>query len=319
MRKKISFIIPVYNESKNIALIYQALIIEFDKFKGNFECEIIFVNDGSKDDSYEKIKELTKSDGRVKLIDLSRNFGKEVALVAGLRELNGDLAIIIDADLQHPPHLIPEFIKKWEAGSEMVVGIRKKNSGAGLLKRLTSFVFYSIINLLGAAEIESRSTDYRLLDKKVIEAFNLFTEHNRISRGLLDWLGFKRSYVYFDAGIRINGKPSYSKKKLFNLAVSSIISHSLFPLKLAGYLGILIIFFSGPLGAFIFIDKYIFDDYTGYNFSGPALLALLNLFLTGIILSCLGIISLYIGNIQNEVRNRPLYVIREKKNLSKKH
>ncbi len=318
MKKIISFVVPIYNESKNIALIYKALILELEKIKDFFDYEIIFVNDGSKDNSLEEIKELADIDPKVKLIDFSRNFGKEIALTAGLKASIGDLAIIIDADLQHPPKLIIEFIEKWQSGIEMVVGIRKKNRGSNIFRKVASFVFYNFIYLLGATEIEARSTDYRLLDRKVIDAFNKFSEHDRISRGLLDWLGFKKDYIYFEADLRVNGESAYCKTKLFNLALSSIISHSLFPLKLAGYLGMLIIFFSGPLGIFIFVDKYLFNNFTGYNFSGTAMLALLNMLLTGITLSCLGLISLYIGNIQNEVKNRPLYVVREKKNFDTK-
>lgn len=174
------------------------------------------------------------------------------------------------------------------------------------------------MKFLSQTKITANATDFRLVDRKVIDEFNRLTEHNRITRGLLDWLGFKREYVYFEAQPRANGKVSYNKIKLFKLATSALITHSLFPLRFAGYLGLIIILFSGPLGLFIFIDKYLIGDPFGYNFSGPAVLAVLILFLVGIILCCLGLIALYIGNIQSEVLNRPIYIVRSKKNFDQK-
>ncbi len=317
MVKLISTIIPSHNEQENIDLICQAIVAQFEKMGGAFDYEIIFVDDGSTDESLEKIINLSQKNPKVKFIQFSRNFGKEVALTAGLNYCSGDAAIIIDADLQHPVELIPEFIAKWQGGAEMVIGIRKNGKRKGLVKKIGSTVFYKTMNLIGETKISSHSTDYRLIDRKVINEFNRFTERNRITRGLLDWLGFQKAYLEFDPQERIRGKASYNKIKLVKLALSSFVSHSLFPLRFAGYLGLLIILFSGPLGLFIFIDKYILADATGFNFSGPAILAVLNLFFTGIILSCLGLIALYIGNIQNEAMNRPMYVIREK-NLEKK-
>ena len=173
-----------------------------------------------------------------------------------------------------------------------------------------SYFFYKIINRISATKIIPNATDFRLLDKKVIIEFNKFTEKSRITRGLIDWLGFKREYIYFNAPKRINGKASYSFIKLCKLALNSFVSMSLFPLKFAGYLGILITIGAGLMGLFIFIEKYILNDPWRLNFSGPAILAIIILFLVGIILSCLGLIALYIANIHNEVTNRPIYIIR---------
>ncbi len=154
------------------------------------------------------------------------------------------------------------------------------------------------------------STDFRLIDRKIINEFNKFSEHNRITRGLLDWLGFRTDFVYFEANERANGQASYNFVKLFKLSTSTFVTHSLFPLRFAGYLGILIIMLSGPLGLFIFLDKYIWHDPFNFYFSGTATLAVIILFLVGIILACLGLIALYIGNIQSEVMGRPMYVVR---------
>ncbi|NUM25232.1 MAG: glycosyltransferase family 2 protein [Candidatus Buchananbacteria bacterium] len=315
MAKLISVIIPVNNEEANIPLIYQAVKDQLIKLGSDFDYEIIFVDDGSTDKSNFAVTRLCDADPKVKLIEFSRNFGKEVATTAGLHEASGDAAIIIDADLQHPASLIPDFVARWTQGFDMVVGVRNNNESESVIKRLGSVAFYKAMKLIGETKLASRTTDYRIIDRKVIDEFKRFTEHNRITRGLLDWLGFKKEYIYFTALTRQHGKPSYSKIKLVKLALSTFVSHSLFPLKFAGYLGIIIVSFSGPLGLFIFIDKYILDDATGFNFSGPAILALINMFFTGIILSSLGLIALYIADIQSEVTNRPMYVVRSRKNL----
>lgn len=318
MAKLLSIIIPVHNEEANIPLIYQAVKAQFSKLGDDFNYEIIFVDDGSTDQSSAEVASIGDNDRQVKLIEFSRNFGKEVATTAGLTEALGDAAIIIDADLQHPPELIPEFINRWLKGFDMVVGVRNNNETEGIVKRLGSIAFYKAMNLIGETKLASRTTDYRIIDRQVIEEFKRFTEHNRMTRGLLDWLGFKKDYLYFTAQPRRHGKASYSKLKLIKLALSTFVSHSLFPLKFAGYLGIFIVAISGPLGLLIFIDKYILHDATGLNFSGPAILALVNMFFTGIILSSLGLIAFYIADIQSEVVNRPIYVVRNRKNFNQK-
>ena len=318
MPKLFSIIIPVHNEEANIALVYQAIKAQFSKLGNDFNYEIIFVDDGSTDQSLLEIIRICDVDSQVKLIEFSRNFGKEVATTAGLSEALGDAAIVIDADLQHPPELIPEFISRWSKGFDMVIGIRQNNQTESLIKRLGSIIFYRAMNLIGETKLASRTTDYRIIDRQVIEEFKRFTEHNRITRGLLDWLGFKKDYIYFTAQPRRHGKASYSKVKLIKLALSTFVSHSLFPLKFAGYLGIFIVAISGPLGFLIFIDKYILHDATGLNFSGTAILALVNMFFTGIILSSLGLVALYIADIQSEVVNRPIYVVRNRKNFNQK-
>ena len=311
-KKLISIIAPVYNEEKNIRLVFNEIKKVFNNL-ANYDFEIVLINDGSTDKSQKIIEGLAKKETRVKYLEFSRNFGKEMATTAGLKSVRGDVAILIDADLQHPIELIPEFIAKWEEGADTVIGVREKNSREGLIKKLGSFLFYKIMSLIGQTKIIPRATDFRLINRQMINEFNKFTEHSRITRGLLDWLGFKKDFVYFKAKERINGRASYSAFKLLKLSISAFISHSLFPLKLAGYIGITIIFTSGPLGLFIFIEKYILYDPYGLNFSGSAILAVIILFLVGIILTSLGLIALYIANIQGEVMQRPMYVIRSKK------
>jgi len=308
--KLISIIVPVYNEEKNIPVIYEQLKKVLSPLDFNYE--IIFINDGSQDNSGNELKKLAVTDQQVKVIEFSRNFGKEIAITAGINNCQGECCIMIDADLQHPPELIPEFIASWQKGAEIVIGVRQNNKSNNLFKKIGSFCFYKIINKISEIKIMPNSTDFRLLDKKVIKEFNRFTEKNRLTRGLIDWLGFKRAYIYFEAEDRLNGQAAYSMFKLFRLALNSMVSLSLFPLKLAGYLGIFITIVSGLMGTFIVFEKYVFNDPWNFNFSGPAILAIMILFLVGIILICLGLITLYIANIHKETINRPIYVIRKK-------
>jgi dolichol-phosphate mannosyltransferase len=206
--------------------------------------------------------------------------------------------------------LIPRFVKAWENGADVVVGVRRANQGEGLVKRYGSYWFYKIINSISDTEIISQATDYRLIDRMVMDEFNRLKEKNRMTRALIDWLGFRRQYIYFKANERRYGTASYSFWKLVRLAFNSMVSFSLFPLRLAGYLGIIITLLSGTLGVFIFITDFVTGS---MNFSGPAILAVIILFLIGIVLICLGLIALYIANIYTEVNNRPMYVIRKRR------
>lgn len=316
MQKTISIIVPVYNEEKNIPLINAEILDVFSSLPYGYE--IIFVNDGSKDFSQLAIEILTKSDKKIKSIEFSRNFGKEIATSAGLQYSTGDAAIMIDADLQHPVSLIPKFIQRWENGADVVIGLRTKNNGQSIIKNLCSFLYYRIINTISDTPIEPGATDFRLIDRKVINEFNRFTEHERITRGLIDWLGFKREFIEFEANERVNGVASYSFLKLMRLAISSSVSHSMFPLKLAGYLGVWIVAIFGLGGLTIFVQRYIFNDVLRWHIAGSAQLAVLIIFFIGIVLSCLGLIAMYIGNIHHEVSGRPLYSVRSIGNIKRK-
>ena len=317
MNRLISIIIPVYNEEKNIPLLYDKLTGIGEEIRDKYELEIIFVNDGSTDSGQRVISDLSKSDERVKYVELSRNFGKEVALTAGINHCRGAACIMIDGDLQHPVELIPDFIQKWEEGAETVIGIRDEKKTGGLIKNIGSSLFYRIINRIASVNIIPGATDFRLLDRIIIDEFNKFTEHNRISRGLMDWLGFKREYIFFKVRERDHGQPGYSFFKLLRLAMNSFVSLSLFPLKIAGYLGLIISTISGVIGLFILIEKFILRDPMELNFSGPAMLAVFIMFLVGVVLSCLGLMALYIAAIHGEVVNRPLYVVRKINDVEK--
>lgn len=312
--KKISVIVPTHNEEENISLFMSSIRPVFNSFKYKYIFELLFVNDGSTDNTLNEIYKEIDNDIYldIKVIDLSRNFGKEIALTAGLNNCSGDAAIMIDADLQHPIELIPEFISKWESGFDVVVGIRKTNKKDNIFKKFASFIFNKILIKLASINYSTRSTDFRLIDRVVIDEFNKLGEGNRMTRGLIDWLGFKRGYIFFDAKPRINGKRSYTFKGLSRLFINGIIQNSLFPLKLAGYLGIFITFVSGVFGICIIIGRYIVkaDWWTGIT--NMAVLAIFNMFLIGIVLCCLGLIALYVANISDASKKRPLYVINKK-------
>lgn len=306
----ISIVVPVYNEEENASIFYFELKKVLDNIRESYE--ILFIDDGSVDKTEEKILEICEQDKNVKLIQFSRNFGKEMATTAGINMCSGRICVLVDVDLQHPVELLPEFINKWKNGAEVVIGIRKSNKNEGVIKKFGSILFYKILNQISDVEIISKATDFRLIDRMVIDEFNRFTETHRMTRALIDWLGFKRDFIYFDANERLNGKASYGFWKLFKLAMGSFVSLSLFPLKVSGYLGLVITFLSGFLGLYILLGKYFFHEPFASSFSGPAQLAILIVFLVGIILVSLGLIALYIANIHGEVINRPNYVIRKK-------
>lgn len=309
--KLISVVIPIYCEGKNIMRLYERLENVAEGLQG-YRWEYIFVNDGSSDSSFAELQKLAIIDKRVKVLNLSRNFGKEIALSAGVNATSGEAVITIDADLQHPPELIPDMIEKWESGIDIVATKRRMIQRQPFFRKVGSHLFYWLMGKISQIDMVSQSTDFRLIDRKVADVFKTITEKSRMYRGIIDWMGFKKEYIEFDADARIEGRPGYSYKKLFSLALSSITAFSLFPLKIAGFIGVIITFFSGILLLIAFPTRFIFQS---QFFSSLAIVVVINTFLIGIVLICLGLIALYIGNIHNEVVNRPLYVVRERINF----
>ncbi len=309
--KQITAVVPIYNEERNIPVLY-ARLEEVVKKLPEIRWEYVFVNDGSTDGSYEALKKLAQQDSKAKVIDLSRNFGKEIALTAGVHVAYGDAVICMDADLQHPPELIPRLIELWRQGADIVVTVRLTSDRQPLLRRVGSRFFYWLMSKITGLDMVSSTTDFRLFDRKVLEAFRKVTERERMFRGILDWMGFRRSYVEFHASARAEGKAGYTYRKLIKLAVSSITSFSLFPLRITGYLGVLITGLSGLLLVWMLISYMI--NGIG-NYTPLAIVVVANTFLIGIVLMALGLVALYIGSIHTEVINRPLYLIREKINL----
>ena len=306
-RNLISVVIPVYNEGENIEWFFDALLSNLTNLK--YEYELIYVNDGSTDETRTILNTIKQDNENIRIINFSRNFGKESAITAGVHQTAGDCVIILDGDGQHPAERIKDFVERWENGSEVVVGLRKSNKNEGFKKKYGSIIFYKILGLLGVHDVRPGITDFRLIDKKVVKSFNRLKEQDRVTRNLIDWLGYKKTFIEFDANPRIKGEATYSTKKLFELAFNSFISLSFKPLFFAGYMGAFIMLISMFFGAFVIVEKYILGDPMNLNFTGSALLAILIIFLVGILLICQGLLSVYVSHIYREVKRRPLYII----------
>lgn len=304
----VSVVIPAYNEAEGIELFHQDfLITHIANATDNYE--IVYVNDGSSDTTLDILLKLAKKNNRIKVVSLSRNFGKEVATSAGIGIATGKAIIIMDSDGQHPPELISEFIKKWKVGAQVVVGVRASNQEEGAIKKWGSKLFYSLFNGVNGVQMQPRSTDYRLIDRAVQQEFIKLSEHNRITRGLIDWLGFKRDYIYFDAPARIAGTASYSPIKLIALALNSFISLSLKPLFMLAWLGFFITVLSLATGIFMFVEQILLGDPLGLHFTGAALLGIFISFLVGLVLTSQGVLAIYLSHIHTHTQGRPLFVI----------
>lgn len=299
--KLISIIIPVLNEEKNIPILYRKLI---SGLRG-FRLEIIFINDGSSDSSEKKTDSICKKDKRVKLINLSRNFGHQIAITCGLDYASGDVAVIIDADLQDPPEVILKMIKKWQEGYDVVYGIRKSRKGENFAKITTANIFYSLINLLSGTKIPQNVGDFRLISRKVIDVLKNTREYQRFLRGMISWVGFTQTGIYYNRDKRYSGRSKYTTISMIKLAIDAILSFSFFPLRIASYLGMIT-----AIGAFIFIFYTLYLKAGGTTVKGWSSTIVIILFLGSIQLITIGIIGEYLGRIYEEVKRRPLYVIR---------
>lgn len=306
----ISIIIPVHNESDNLAWHHEK-ISNFCKLQ-RIKYEVIYIDDGSTDNSLQEIRRITQEFPDTRYISFSKNFGKEAATTAGLAKAKGDAAAMIDADGQHPVEMLVEFIQKWQDGAQVVIGVRQNDTGGGWLKEFSSHLFYATLKLFGSSTSTVQgATDFRLLDRKVIDAFNTLTEHGRVTRNLIDWLGFRRDIVPFVAHERHSGTASYSMRKLVHLGINGFVKHSTRPLKLIGLLGFFVSTVSFALGVFIAIEQYVLGDPMRIGVTGSALLAIFLSFMIGIVLFCQGLLALYIENIYYEAQGRPLFIIAE--------
>ena len=304
--KKISILIPTYNEEAVLEKLFKRLTTLADSNK-SYEFEFFFVNDGSRDKTLEIIKDHAEIDERVSYLNLSRNFGKEIAMIAALDHVSGDATVIIDADLQDPPELIPEMITWWEKGYDDVYAKRSSRSGESWLKKTTSRLFYNTLQSVTRIPIQKDTGDFRLLDKRAVEALKQIRESQRYTKGYFSWIGFKKKEVTYDRDPRAAGETHFNYFKLAELAIEGIVSFSTAPLRLATFLGLTV---AGA--AFIFLVVVVVrtalfgTDLAGY----PSTMAVI-LFLGGAQLLSLGIIGEYIGRIFNETKNRPLYLIEE--------
>lgn len=305
--KTISIVLPVFNEAAGIEHFNLELSNELDKIK-SYNFEIIYCDDGSSDDSLNILSRLANIDDRIRIISLSKNFGKEIATTAGIELAIGTAIITLDSDSQHPVELIPKFIDLWQSGSRVVIGVRQSSSYGSIFKRFSSYVFYSLFNRFTSTELIPGATDFRLIDRVVQTEFKKLTERNRITRGLIDWLGYSRSYIEFEAKERKGGSASYSYKKLAKLALDSVISMSNSPLYAVAYSGAVILPLSLVLGLVMLVDKFLGDP-LNWQAKGVAYLSVLILFLIGVLLTSQGLIGLYLSRIHEETQNRPLYII----------
>lgn len=299
-----SLVVPVYNEAPNVGPFYERVARVMQGLGEPYE--IIFVNDGSQDDTLERILALAGEDPRVKVIDLSRNFGKEIALTAGIDYATGEAVIPIDADLQDPPELIPELVAKWREGYDVVYATRREREGEGWLKRATAHLFYRVVEKIAPIKIPRDTGDFRLMSRPVVEALKRLRERNRFMKGLFTWVGFKQTAVYYRRERRHAGKTKWNYWKLWNFALEGITSFSYLPLQFATYFGLTVALFAFIYALFIVIRTLLFGrDVPGY----PSLITVI-LFLGGVQLFAIGILGEYIGRIYSEVKQRPLYIVR---------
>ena len=311
--KKISIVIPMYNEHEIANMCYKR-INEVIKQLNNYEYEIIFINDGSKDNTQLILEEIAKEDKNVKILSFSRNFGHQAAVTAGIKYVTGDAIVIMDADLQDPPELIPDMLKLWEDGNEVIYGKRKARKGESLFKLMTAKMFYNTLNALSDVDIPKDTGDFRLVDRKVVDTINNLPEHNKFLRGLFSWVGYKQYAYEYERQERKAGKTKYPLNKMLKLASDGIISFSTKPLKLVGALGIISIIIS------IAILLYALISYAcklNQLTAGWTSIMVAITFFAGVQLLSIWIISEYIGRIYEETKQRPQYIIKEKINIEK--
>lgn len=305
MNKLISYVFPIYNETDNIQLLYSTMVKLLSKNK-QYRYEMIFINDGSKDDSLNKLITIQQNDKQVVVLDFSRNFGHQIAVTAGLDYAKGDAVIIMDSDMQDPPKVSFELIKQWEKGYDVVFAQRRSRKDTPF-KKITASLYYKTLRKLADIDIPKNTGDFRLIDRQVVDQLKNFKEHNRFLRGMVSFVGFKQIAVQFDRDERHAGKTGYPLKKMIKFAADGIFSFSSYPLRLVRNLGffIALLSFAGIIYA---ISLKIF--FPSYVVEGWAFIVISILFMGGIQLIMLGLIGSYIGRIYNEAQNRPLYIIR---------
>ncbi len=310
-KKTVSLVIPMYYEEKVVEECYTRVKNNLEKLE-NYDYEIIFVNDGSTDKTLELLEEIAQKDQHIKVISFSRNFGHQAAVTAGLQYVTGNAIIIMDADLQDPPELIPDMLKLWEEGNEVIYGKRKSRDGESAFKLFTAKMFYKTLNALSDVEIPKDTGDFRLVDRKVVDTINTLPEHNKFLRGLFSWVGYKQAPFEYERKERFAGETKYPLKKMLKLASDGIISFSTKPLKLVGALGIISIIISIVLLIYALIS-YIFK--LNNLSAGWTSIIVAITFFSGIQLMSIWIIAEYVGRIYDETKQRPQYIVDKKINL----
>lgn len=303
MKKLVSIVIPAYNEADNVFVIAESIKQVFTTIDYNYE--IILVDDGSADDTLEKIKEYASTSKQIFFLEFSKNFGHQLAVKAGMDHAFGDCVISMDCDMQHPPELIPEMLNKWEEGYEVVYTIREEDKSLSKGKRSSSNLFYKTLNWLSDIDLEPGAADFRLLDQKVVNVFRNFQENEPFLRGLVKWLGFKQYAIKYNPAARFSGKSKYTLKKMFRLALHGVTSFSIKPLYSAVYLGFILSFAS-----VLYIPYIIYAFANNVEVSGWASVIMTIVFFGGLQLIILGIIGIYVGKMFMQSKNRPNYIIR---------
>jgi polyisoprenyl-phosphate glycosyltransferase len=302
--KKISFVIPVYNEAQNILQLYTELTYTLKEMP--YACEFIFVDDGSTDDSLRIIKRMAQDDPRVFFVELSRNFGHQYALKAGLDLSRGDCAISMDCDLQHPPEVVKQLIEKWTEGFDVVYTRRKVDKTLPAIKRTSSTLFYAFLNKISDVKLENGTADFRLMSRGVLTAFSQLNESELFIRGLVKWAGFHQTAIDYEPRVRHAGESKYNYRKMLSFAFRGITSFSVKPLQLIAYLGMILFLISMILVPYALISYFI-----GYTVSGWTSLMIVTIFFGSLQLLMIGIIGLYISKLVIQSKQRPLYFIRE--------
>lgn len=304
--KLISVIVPCYNEEEVLLATHERLSQVLNALR-DYRYELIYVNDGSRDQTLPMLRQIAAADSRVKLLSFSRNFGHQIAITAGLDYCSGDAAVVIDADLQDPPRLIADMVNAWEQGSDVVYGKRRDREGETFFKLFTARLFYRFINRLADVDIPLDTGDFRLMSRKALDAFLKLRERHRFVRGMVAWVGFKQTALEYDREARFAGTTKYPFRKMMRLAFDAIMGFSNVPLRLASFVGFITSFlaFAGILYA-LYAKLFTDETVAGWTFLMIAIL-----FIGGITLVVLGIIGEYIGRIYSEIKQRPLYLIQE--------
>jgi dolichol-phosphate mannosyltransferase len=301
----ISVVLPIYNEDENIDVVAEAVSAQLQRLGRPYE--LVFVDDGSSDGSFERLRELAQLDPRIKAVRLSRNFGHQIAISAGLEYASGDAVIVMDADLQHPPELIPDLVAEWDKGYDVVYTVREGRDHAGWLKRASAAAFYWLMNRMCDIDIASNTPDFRLMNRRVVDTLLRFPERNRFFRGLVRWVGFKQTSIRFTARPRSHGRTKYPFARMLRFSVDGITAFSIVPLRLASYLGVFVALSGIPYASWA-VYKRLFTDEAVH---GWASLVVALLVIGGLLLVCIGIIGEYLGRIYEEVKGRPLYIADE--------
>ena len=304
----VSIVVPIYSEESVIPEFYRRTKAMLAGLSPRYDHEILFIDDGSRDGSPVLLRELSRNDARVKVVSFSRNFGHQFAITAGLDYARGDVLIIIDGDLQDPPEVVPEMIRKWEEGHKVVFGVREKRRGENPFKLVTAKIFYRLIRFLSDTEMPLDAGDFRLMDRQVVDTLRSLREQNRYIRGMVSWTGFSQVGLPYRRDRRYAGKTKFTLKKMVRFAFDGILSFSDKPLKLTAYLGFLITLVSFVMALRVLIEKIRHPDML---VSGWTTLILAVLFIGGIQMISLGILGLYLGRQYREVKKRPLYVVAE--------